>query len=171
MEKRRKIILVGKAASGKDWFKDFLVKEGYAPSISHTTRPSRMGEYNGVTYNFVSDLKFRLMIFFGMFLEYKKFNGWFYGNTKKQARNAEVFILTPSGLRDFPKEIKQNSTIIYFSINTEIRRRRLMKRSDYDNLERRMMADRKDFRNFKEYDLKITYSKFNCHDLLSRIEG
>ena len=45
-----------------------------------------------------------------------------------------------------------------------------MKRSDSDTIERRMMADRKDFIGFTEFDIKITDSRFNCHNLLDKIK-
>ena len=44
MKLDKRIILVGKAASGKDYFKDFLIERGFIPSVSHTTRPMRDGE-------------------------------------------------------------------------------------------------------------------------------
>ena len=38
-------------------------------SVSHTTRPQRPGETDGVNYHFVSDAEFRAMIEAGDFLE------------------------------------------------------------------------------------------------------
>ena len=54
----KKIILVGKGASGKDYFKDFLLSKGFKTSVSHTSRPRREGEIDGKTYHFVTDKEF-----------------------------------------------------------------------------------------------------------------
>jgi guanylate kinase len=43
-----RIILAGKAASGKDYLRDMLIKEGLKPDVSATTRPMRVGEATGV---------------------------------------------------------------------------------------------------------------------------
>ncbi|MEM6734448.1 MAG: hypothetical protein AAF620_00120 [Bacteroidota bacterium] len=43
-----RIILAGKAASGKEYMRDFLTAECFILDISVTTRPQRMGEVNGV---------------------------------------------------------------------------------------------------------------------------
>ncbi len=68
----KKIILVGKAASGKDYFKNYLLSKGFKTSVSHTTRPMRDEEVNGETYHFVSKYTFLTMGSSGKFFEFKK---------------------------------------------------------------------------------------------------
>ena len=41
---KRKIILIGKAASGKDFFQKQLVSNGWIPLRQYTTRPKRPTE-------------------------------------------------------------------------------------------------------------------------------
>ena len=63
--KKKKIILVGKAASGKDYFKDYLTSKGLKPNISQTTRPMREGETEGKTYYYISENKLHIPTYFG----------------------------------------------------------------------------------------------------------
>ena len=165
----KNIILVGKAASGKDYFKDFLLKKGYKTSISHTTRPKREGEINGVTYHYTNNFMFKLKVLFGFFYEHKKFNGWLYGTSKEEMKKSNVFIFTPSGVQDLPIEFTRESIIVYFDVNEKARRKRLEKRSDADTIERRLKADEKDFKDFQIFDLRVTGSFFDCDYTLKKI--
>jgi len=51
-------------------------------SISHTTRPPRSGEKDGVDYFFVDEVEFHEMVRSGDFLEYAEVHGAFYGTSK-----------------------------------------------------------------------------------------
>ena len=51
-------------------------------SVSHTTRPPRAGERDGVDYHFVSAEKFRELVECSVFLEYAEFNGHLYGTSR-----------------------------------------------------------------------------------------
>src|SRR3569623_2877457 len=53
-----------------------------ALSISHTTRPMRPGERDGVDYLFVSLEKFEDMVAAGAFLEPARVFAYFYGSSK-----------------------------------------------------------------------------------------
>ena len=52
-------------------------------SVSHTTRPPRTNEVDGVDYNFVSKEKFQELINQKEFYEYAKIFGNYYGTLKK----------------------------------------------------------------------------------------
>lgn len=52
-------------------------------SVSHTTRPSRPGEENGVHYHFVSKEDFEVQIGEANFLEYAEVFGNYYGTSQK----------------------------------------------------------------------------------------
>ena len=60
-------------------------------SVSHTTRPPRTNEVDGVDYNFVSKEKFQELINQKEFYEYAKIFGNYYGTLKK---NVDEAILT-----------------------------------------------------------------------------
>jgi guanylate kinase len=51
-------------------------------SVSHTTRPMRPGEQNGVHYHFVDLAEFQTMIAAGAFLEYAQVFDNYYGTSK-----------------------------------------------------------------------------------------
>lgn len=50
-------------------------------SVSHTTRPRRPGERDGIDYHFVSEREFRRLVEAGAFLEYAEYNGRLYGTS------------------------------------------------------------------------------------------
>lgn len=168
MEKT-KIILVGKAASGKDYFKDFLLKKGYKTSISHTTRPMREGETQQKEYYFIDDKLFKDSIKENMFFEYKEFNSWLYGTSNRQMKASNVFIFTPSGIKSLPFNFKKLCTIVYFDIDEKQRLERLKLRSDVDSVSRRLKADEHDFMDFKDFNIRVADNNYDCEYLLKKI--
>lgn len=169
MKREKRIILVGKAASGKDYFKSYLVEKGFIPSISHTTRPRRNGETEGNEYFFVSKKNFLRMAKENLFYEYKAFNGWSYGTSVESFKNSEVFIFTPSGIESLSRKDVEESVIIYFDIDPDVRIDRMNERSDADATERRLMSDSIDFMDFNTYDIRVTNPKFDAEKLLKMI--
>jgi guanylate kinase len=154
MDKR--IILVGKAGSGKDYFKDFLRDQGHTCDVSYTTRPKRDGEVEGKTYHYITEETFNSLNDSGMFYEAVVFNGWQYATSVSDWKERKVCIKTPSGVAQLTDNDIKESIIIYFDIPLDIRKQRLSKRSDADKVERRLESDEKDFRDFKEFHIRIT---------------
>lgn len=155
-----RLILVGRAASGKDFARQKLQGRGYTYGVSYTTRPPRSGEIDGKDYYFLTKEAFTEMIKNDEFYEYVEFNGWIYGTTKKQFYTNDIFIMTPKGISHLSPEDRAKSFIIYFDIPLSIRRERLMQRSDADKVERRIEADEYDFKDFQEYDMHVTNNNF-----------
>ena len=89
MNKPLIIAICGKSATGKDTLaralKRFLTYYGFSANIivSDTTRPHRVGEVDGVDYNFLTHQVFRNKIDNHEYLEYAIFNNWLYGTNKK----------------------------------------------------------------------------------------
>jgi guanylate kinase len=54
---------------------------GIVLSVSHTTRPARAGEREGVEYHFVGDDAFRRMVAAGEFLEHAEYSRHLYGTS------------------------------------------------------------------------------------------
>jgi guanylate kinase len=54
---------------------------GIVVSVSHTTRPPRPGERDGVEYHFVSATEFRKLVADGAFLEHAEYSGNLYGTS------------------------------------------------------------------------------------------
>jgi guanylate kinase len=156
----KRIILVGKAASGKDHARQLLQSRGMKYGVSYTTRPPRTGEVEGKDYFFLSVEEFEKKIEKGEFYEHVTFNGWYYGTTVEQMKNDDVFIMTPYGISKLKPEDRKNSFIIFFDIPYEIRKERLAQRSDADTVDRRLEADENDFREFSDFDIRITNPNF-----------
>jgi len=156
----KRIVLVGRAASGKDYMRNALEGKSYKYGVSYTTRPPRANENEGKDYFFLSVEKFEEMIKLNMFYEYVSFNGWYYGTTKEQFYNDDVFIMTPHGISHILPKDRKHTLVLFFDIPYEVRKERLMQRSDADTVERRLEADERDFANFTDYDVKITNPNF-----------
>jgi guanylate kinase len=166
---KKRIILAGKGGSGKDYLKDIMVSQGLEYSVSHTTRPPRFGEIHGKDYYFVGDEEFEAMNSEDQFYEIDIFNGWKYGTSLFEFETKRIFIMTPRGISNLTPDDRSESVIIYLDINESIRRERLSKRKDADDVERRILADKKDFLGFDDYDYVIISPDFtpdNYWDLL-----
>lgn len=156
-----RIILVGKAASGKDHLRKRFENRGFKYAVSYTTRPPRPGEIKGVDYLFISEEKFAEMIEKDEWYEWVSFNGWKYGTSKEQFEEEDLFIMTPGGISHVSKDERRKSFIIYLDVDQEKRRKRLEQRiMPGDSVERRMIADEEDFKDFTNYDIRITNDDF-----------
>jgi guanylate kinase len=156
-----KLILVGKAAAGKDFLKNRLAKKGFVSGVSHTTRTPRENEVDGKDYYFISVDKFEAMIASGAFIEYMKFNGWYYGQTEEDFNQSDVMIMSKDGLDILPKKYRDQCMVIYLDPSRMSRVERLEHRNDLnDSIVRRMNTDDEQFKNFRDYDLHITNDDF-----------
>lgn len=170
--KIEKILIVGASCSGKNVLLEYCIKIGlpYSPKI--TTRPKRKGEVEGVDYIYTNNLKFEEMLVNGMIKTYQKFfidgDIWYYGISKENFDNNQVFIMTPYEIKTLSKEDKDKCYIVYLDIDEDIRKSRIEKRHDSnDSIMRRILSDRTDFDNFNEYDLKINDAEFDAEFILS----
>jgi guanylate kinase len=135
----KRIVLVGKAASGKDHLRKRFESRGFKYAVTYTTRPPREGEVNGKVI----------------------FNGWVYGTSNSEFYSKDLFIMTPEGVSRIKPEDRQTSFIIYMDIEMSIRMTRLANRNmPGDSMSRRIKADEMDFTDFNDYDLRITNSDF-----------
>lgn len=151
---------MGKTASGKSTLQKMLEDSlGFSKVVTYTTRPPREGEINGVDYHFVTLKKFEDMVDDQKFIEWAKFNGWYYGTGKQSFNDDEdyVIVLSPSGYRNMKHKLNGGSVGIYLDVSEEKRRRRLQARGDSEEeVERRIKADDRDFMEIDEIaDLKV----------------
>lgn len=158
---KSRIILVGRGASGKDFMRKTLEQRGFKYAVSYTTRPPRLNEINGKDYHFISKEQADRMIKADEFYEYVMFNGWLYGTTKEQFYTDDVFIMTPVGLSHVDQKDRSSSFVIFLDMADSIRRERMLARDmPGDTVDRRIEADNLDFKDFKNYDIRITNSDF-----------
>jgi len=163
MRERSKIVLVGKAAAGKDYLRSRYEDKGFKFGVSYTTRPPRKkaNEQEGVDYYFVSEYEFIEMIGQDKFVEYQKFNGWFYGITKEEFERCDIMILNAEAVDLLSEEYRSRCFVNYIDISIDVRRNRIMERNDPDDdFERRIQADEDQFRNFSNFDCRITNHNF-----------
>ena len=145
---KKRVILVGKGASGKDYLRMMLTDIGMKYCVSHTTRPPRSNEIEGKDYYFVDVHTANSMITNDLFIEHTEFNGWIYGTSRDEFENSDLFIMTPSGLRKLCEKDRDESLVVLIDIPEDVRRLRMSKRRDADDVERRIVADEIDFKGF-----------------------
>ena len=175
MKKSEKIILLGKSGSGKDYLMRKLVEKDLKGCVKMTTRPQRKNETQGITYNFINDNQFTELIKENKFLAYQTFNvtpedkdpeTWYYGVTLEEFNESQVFIMTPEEFKCIQPEERKGCFVVYLDIPRDIRESRLFRRKDKnDSIKRRLEADDNDFKEFSDYDLKITDPDFTAEDV------
>lgn len=165
----KRIIVAGKGGSGKDYLVKMLKERGYIYSVSHTSRPRRDGEVEGVDYYFIDKKEALRMAEESEFYEYVEFNDWFYGTSLIEFERANLFIMTPSGISKLKPQHRKQSLIVFLDIEENVLIKRLSHRQDADKAERRLEADREDFKNFIDFDLRITDPEFTLAEVSKAI--
>lgn len=177
LDKKEKCLIVGKSGSGKDWLLRQLEKEGLKVSVKTTTRPQRKNEIQSVTYNFIDDDRFQSLLENKQFICHQSFyvtpegrdpETWYYGLSKDEFNKSQVFIMTPGEIKQIDEEVRKGCFLVYLDIDREIREKRISGRGDNnDSVKRRLDADEMDFKDFNDYDLKITDPEFEVEMVLS----
>lgn len=172
----KKLIIIGPSGSGKDYLVNKLNESGLKSAIKCTTRPMRVGEKSGITYNYLTDNEFKESIEKDEFITYESFEitskfdkkeTWHYGIKYSEFESSEVLIMTPSEFKSLNESIRKKLFVVFLDINREIRKTRLEKRNDSnDSIDRRLSADDIDFNINIDYDLKVTNPKFSEKDIL-----
>lgn len=163
------ILLIGCMASGKDTILKEMINEGYAePVISHTSRPMRKGEKDGIEYHFVSAEEMLKMKENNEFIEFKSYKAannekWYYGVNKNSLEKGlsknYILIVDITGMRQIKEYFKDDKdmeiTTIFLDVDKETRRKRAIMRDDMTlekvkEIERRLEADDKEVYPFKE---------------------
>lgn len=165
-----KIIIIGQTGSGKSYLINELIKQGLKTCLKCTTRPQRLNEIQGITYDFIDNSEFEKRINDNKFLAYDIFNIksqiWYYGLTTEEFNNSQIIMLTPNELSYLNSDQRKNCFVIYLDIDRDIRESRLIKRNDKnDSIKRRLDSDEIDFKNYTDYDMRITNDKFTITDV------
>ena len=174
-KKQEKLIIAGPSGSGKDFLLRGLIKKDLKYSPKFTTRPKRSLETEGKEYNFIDNLTFENLNKEGLIKVYQSFiinnNTWYYGITKENFDSNQVFIMTPYEINQLTEKELKGCFLVYLDIDLNVRRKRISGRNDNnDSIERRLEADELDFKDFKNYDLKITDPEFEAdwvYDLMN----
>lgn len=166
----KRVIIVGRAASGKTHLEDAF-SDSITRNIKYTTRPKRKGEVNGLDYHFISEYTFEIMSKGNTFIKQEQFNKWRYGTSTSYWMGAKIFVFPPCIIESLsPEEIKE-SCIVFIDIPEDIRKKRLLKRKDADCVERRLKEDSTDFASFTKYDYRITSATFDRKKIAEVLEN
>ena len=138
-------------------------------SVSHTTRPMREGEQNGVNYHFVSRDEFEAMIARGDFLEHADVFGNYYGTSQVWVRETlatgqdVILEIDWQGAEQVRRLMPDTISVFIAPPSISALRERLQKRGqdDEQTIERRMRDARKEMSHYGEYDYLIINDNFN----------
>ena len=169
LDKTEKLLICGHSGSGKDFLLRQLKEKGLKASTKVTTRPKRKNEVEGVNYYFKTLNQFESL---DLLVSQDFFNDkgelWKYGILKEDFNNSQAFILTPGEVRQLTPEVRKNCFVVFLDIERSIRESRISNRQDHnDSIKRRLDADEIDFKDFRDYDLKITDPEFDVDSILS----
>ncbi len=133
-------------------------------SVSHTTRPPRTGEIDGISYHFIDRDEFQAMIDRDEFLEYAEVHGNYYGTSKKAvfdkvAEGQDIMLdIDVQGTRILVKE-KQLPAITVFLAPPDIteleKRLQARETDDADTITTRLANAKEEMRARDEYEYLI----------------
>ena len=132
-------------------------------SVSHTTRPARSNEVDGVDYHFVNKVKFEELIKKNKFYEYAKIFNNYYGTLKKNVdenikKNDIIFDIDWQGTKQLSKHKKLNLLKIFLiTENKEELKKRLIARNQnsIEDVELRFKSFDNDVNHWNDYEYII----------------
>ena len=132
-------------------------------SVSHTTRPPRSNEVDGVDYHFVSQENFEKLIVENKFYEHAKIFENYYGTLKKNVdetilKNDIIFDIDWQGTKQLSKFKNLNLIKIYLiTDNKDELKKRLIKRNQNtkEEVEKRFNSFDDDIKHWNDYDYII----------------
>ena len=155
------IVVSGPSGVGKGTICNILMKEMRAEySVSFTTREKRVGEIDGVNYNFISKEEFEKQINDGKFLEYNIYNGNYYGTSKdfvmeKINKGINIFSeIDVNGAKNI-KKIFPDALLIYIAPPSidELRKRLINRGTEsIDKIEERLKIAEEELKQVSFYD-------------------
>ncbi len=139
-----------------------------AVSVSHTTRPRRSGEQDGVNYHFVEAARFEAMIAEGAFLEHAQVFGNRYGTaretvTRELAAGRDVILeIDWQGGQQVRRLMPAAVSIFILPPSHAELERRLRGRGtdDEETIRRRMNAAVTEMSHYDEYDFLVINDDF-----------
>ena len=132
--KKTIICIVGRTSSGKDYIaKRLSTILNYPLVVSHTTRPKRDNETNGVEHWFDSKEEFDDLMQNNTVIAYTKIGEYEYCALLEDIGDNAIYIIDPHGIEYLKQNFKNqiNLKIIYMYCDEYIRRARASTRSDF----------------------------------------
>jgi len=137
-------------------------------SVSHTTRPPRPGEQDGVHYHFVERARFEAMVGEGAFLEHAQVFDNLYGTAERSVRDQlaaghdVVLEIDWQGARQVRARFAEAVTVFIAPPSVAALRERLSGRGQDgpEVIERRMRDARSELSHYGEYDYLVVNDLF-----------
>jgi len=159
------VVLSGPSGVGKDSILQGLKQTNYPFYfvITATTRPKRAAEVDGIDYHFVTVGEFAEMIENEELLEYAVVYGDYKGIPKKHVREAlasgqdVIMRIDVQGAATI-RALVPNAVTIFLTAESEeelVRRLRLRKTEEADQLKMRIVTARRELRRFTEFDYVV----------------
>ncbi|HEY6132081.1 MAG TPA: guanylate kinase [Halioglobus sp.] len=159
------------SGAGKTSLVNALVQrcESLRVSVSHTTRPMRPGEQDGVNYHFVPEHDFLAMLERTEFLEHARVFGNLYGTSgvwvEEQLRRGHDIILEIDwqGVQQIKRLLPQTRSIFILPPSREALQQRLDRRGQDDPgiIESRMNAAVEEMSHYVESDYLVVNKDFD----------
>ncbi|TVP89185.1 MAG: guanylate kinase [Pseudomonadaceae bacterium] len=138
-------------------------------SVSHTTRPQRPGEIDGVNYHFTDREHFLAQVEQGDFLEHAEVFGNLYGTAqstveKTLAEGVDLILeIDWQGAQQVRKKLPHACSIFILPPSREALRERLDQRGQdaSEVIDQRMAQATEEMRHFSEYDYVVINDDFN----------
>lgn len=147
---KKMILVVGRTASGKDTFVEFLENRGFKAVLSYTTRERRNAEdrHIFITEEEADNYKNRAAETI--------INGYQYFTTVDQLDSCDVYVIDPTGLYQLiDKYPNRYWDIVYITSDFNTRKTRYINRANKPNAEREFMkrhiSEDAQFKEFSEF--------------------
>ncbi|WP_299234043.1 guanylate kinase [uncultured Halomonas sp.] len=142
--------------------------DGIQVSVSHTTRPRREGEVDGVNYHFVEVTEFEAMVERGEFFEYARVFDNYYGTSRPAVQAAlaagqdVILEIDWQGARQVRQQLPEAVSIFILPPSREELERRLSGRGTDEHavIERRMRDAVSEMSHHDEYDYLVINDDF-----------
>ena len=164
------IALCGEAGAGKDTALQAILKQNseFNEIISHTSRPPREGEEEGINYFYHTDEEFEELINSNQMLEYTVFREWYYGTSSSTLDEEKwnIGVFNPAGIKTLSELPNVKLLIVKIQASDGTRLIRQLTREsnpDVQEIVRRYKTDKEDFENF-ECDILIPNENGSIED-------
>ena len=164
-------IIAAPSGCGKTSLVEALIKktENLCVSVSHTTRPPRPDEVNGINYYFVSINEFEEMIKNNAFVEHATVFDNHYGSSTKLIReklNKGVDVILEidwQGARQVKENMPNSVSIFILPPSNEALLARLKQRAqdNDETINKRMSDAQNQMQHFNEFDYLVINDDFN----------
>lgn len=170
MSKGTLYIISAPSGAGKTSLVKQLVagSDSITVSVSHTTRPMRPGEENGVDYHFVAEQEFLSMVGHGAFLEHAQVFDNYYGTSQQHVEQQlldgrdVILEIDWQGARQVRKLIQDSLSIFILPPSRQALRERLESRGQDDEqvIQRRMQDAVNEMSHYAEFDYLVVNDIF-----------